>query len=593
MGIPSYFSYIIKNHSNIIRNLRSHKAAKTVFHGLYMDCNSIIYDAVHSLEKQPSKYNSGQFEKAVIDTVIMRIREYIYTISPCNVLYIAFDGVAPLAKMDQQRSRRYKTAFMNSVSFNDSTYTSAKPSTFTPPTLVNKDPTKWNTSAITPGTTFMETLSRRIHSEFNGSPNKSSPNHMNNKHEHLCESVRPTGVMLPGGFCIPNVVVSTSTEAGEGEHKMFEYIRTNVKPHENIAVYGLDSDLIMLSILHSMRCRNIFIFRESPQFSKHILPVHLRNEQPELLFLDIRTLARSIINEMDPASLSYANGSEYYCQRVYDYILISVLLGNDFLPHMISLNLRGNGMYELLQMYSEHIAKRKLFLISPDRKIIWKNVKYFIGKLSQNEHTNIVAEYCQREKLAKRKYAENTPADRETILQNTPLIYRGDEEYICPTEEYWESRYYRVCFPENLASNPIKDICTNYIEGLEWVFRYYSEGCPHWRWRYRFHYPPLLTDLYKHIPETSIDSRIDQIPYKNKPFHPFVQLSYVLPPVSQHLLPAKMRKNLLKYPHLFINIHDTKFSWLFCKYFWEAHVVLPEINMEVLQEWETNISVVS
>ena len=41
MGIPSYFSYIIRNYSNIIR-----KDCNRV-QLLLMDCNSIIYDSYY------------------------------------------------------------------------------------------------------------------------------------------------------------------------------------------------------------------------------------------------------------------------------------------------------------------------------------------------------------------------------------------------------------------------------------------------------------------------------------------------------------------------------------------------------------------
>ena len=48
MGIPAYFSYIIKNHSKIIKTIYSLNEV----HNLYMDCNSIIYDAFYSLENK-------------------------------------------------------------------------------------------------------------------------------------------------------------------------------------------------------------------------------------------------------------------------------------------------------------------------------------------------------------------------------------------------------------------------------------------------------------------------------------------------------------------------------------------------------------
>ena len=116
MGIPSYFSYIIKNYSNIIKNLQYFQNNSVNFDSLYMDCNSIIYDSVHMLERS---INSGElelpkdFESLIISTVIEKIKNYVDFIKPSETLFIAFDGVAPFAKMEQQRTRRYKSWFIS------------------------------------------------------------------------------------------------------------------------------------------------------------------------------------------------------------------------------------------------------------------------------------------------------------------------------------------------------------------------------------------------------------------------------------------------------------------------------------------------
>ena len=46
MGIPSYFSYIVKNHRNIIKKLND---INYLIDNLYIDSNSIIYDALRDL----------------------------------------------------------------------------------------------------------------------------------------------------------------------------------------------------------------------------------------------------------------------------------------------------------------------------------------------------------------------------------------------------------------------------------------------------------------------------------------------------------------------------------------------------------------
>ena len=47
MGIPSYFSYIVKNHRNIIKVFNK----KTFqINNLYLDCNSIVYDSIREID---------------------------------------------------------------------------------------------------------------------------------------------------------------------------------------------------------------------------------------------------------------------------------------------------------------------------------------------------------------------------------------------------------------------------------------------------------------------------------------------------------------------------------------------------------------
>ena len=71
MGIPSYFSYIVKNHPDIIKKLLKGNMS---INNLYMDCNSIIYDAVRNIDFTSITDSATH---SIIYKVIQKIEEYI------------------------------------------------------------------------------------------------------------------------------------------------------------------------------------------------------------------------------------------------------------------------------------------------------------------------------------------------------------------------------------------------------------------------------------------------------------------------------------------------------------------------------------
>ena len=548
MGIPSYFSYIIRNHGNIIKSRRGVLSRMT---SIYLDCNSIIYDSLRQIQEAQTK--DLNIEISVINMVIKKIRSYISAINPSNVVYIAFDGVAPLAKMEQQRIRRYKTGYLASIDFwKDGSGESAAPESVNP----------WSTSTITPGTAFMDMLSIRIKMEFENA-----------------------------SLGAKTVIVSASDEAGEGEHKMFQYMRDNALQNETIAVYGLDSDLIMLSLFHCFACENIYIFREAPAFGKFI---EEKFQSDELIYLDHRALSKAILREMGiTATVTTQTGiagteRDEARMRIYDYIFMCFLLGNDFLPHFPSLNIRTHGNATILETYKRVIGCRadRRFIGIESGNIQWRWVKLFLCELAKDESRSILSEYESRHKMEKRFYPTTKKEERETAFDNIPVIYRAEEHYINPSEPGWDSRYYRVAFhlDEAPSKSFVESVCINYLEGLEWVFRYYTEGCPHWRWKYQFHYPPLFNDLVKHIPDFETNFINDRIGI-NKPFHPYTQLCYVIPKWNhEKVLPKKALKIASKNAGRYVDMKDLKFQWMFCRYFWESHALLPEMPLKLLEE---------
>jgi 5'-3' exonuclease len=83
----------------------------------------------------------------------------------------------------------------------------------------------------------------------------------------------------------------------------------------------------------------------------------------------------------------------------------------------------------------------------------------------------------------------------------------------------------------------------------------------------------------EHMPyfETSfIKDKLDN------PVSQLVQLCYVLPRASLRLLPEALYNKLLAEHDAWYGT-EYDFVWAFCKYFWESHVLLPEIEIEELE----------
>jgi 5'-3' exonuclease len=372
---------------------------------------------------------------------------------------------------------------------------------------------------------------------------------------------------------------------------MFQYMRDHPHPDDTVAVYGLDSDLIMLSLFHFELFNNIFIFREAPEFMKSSIPI-ISNEKNknEPYFINTKLLSISIVDEMD---CSYKKKSQ-----IYDYIFLCFFLGNDFLPHFPAINIRTTGIQFLLDIYRKYIGRfpNRTLVSHATKQIEWKWVSVFVQEMAKNEKYLVLDDFVSREKYNHWKWKETTEKEKEEKINSLPIIYRTVENYIYPKEPYWEERYYMALFqhPQVVRScePQIQGLCNNYMEGLEWVYRYYTVGCPDWRWKYKYHYPPLLCDLQKYIPHFQMNFINGEYP-DNRPFSPHVQLAYVLPKKQMVLLMpySKQREYLLKshgelYPETF------DFMWAFKRYLYESSCMLPEISMEVLQQWEKELVVV-
>ena len=567
MGIPSYFSYIIRNHGVIVKKLK--KLNKNIDH-FYLDSNSIIYDALRKIEKEYSE-NDKEFQEKLYHLVCQKIDEYVSIIKPRKTLFVAFDGVAPVAKLSQQRDRRYKSYLLNEIK-----------------NKFQKQPSTWDKTAITPGTSFMKYLSIFCKNYF-----------LHKEKE----------------YNIDKIIISCSDEVGEGEHKIFHYIRTDEKTHKhaNTIVYGLDADLIMLSLNHLSIANNIYLYRETPEFIRSLNSA-LEPNTPYIL--DIPNLKKAIDKELYSHSIQSQKNTQKNHQKNHnhetkihlstkhqitpqqlitpktnykvnrfkndsmsDYIFICFFLGNDFLPHFPSLNIRTKGIFKILAHYN-HLFKNSNKTLIKDDTIHWTNVRKLVKELAHEEYDNLIEEYKIREKWSKRNYPKTTLEEKMIKLDNLPVKERSTELFIDPYTSGWEKRYYKALFNIDINDFWREKICTNYLEGLEWTFKYYKHGCIDWHWSYKYSYPPLFKDLLKYIPSWDTTFIIKNT---NQPILPEIQLAYVLPRPSLKLLPATFQDILLKKQQEKYPV-SCKIKWSFCKYFWESHPDLPAININTLNK---------
>lgn len=526
MGIPSYFKHVISKYKFILTEYQ--KSSKNI-DNLYIDAQSLIYDAVRADKVKTAP--SHLIETSIIEEVIAKLGMYISTIGPKKRVFVAFDGVAPVAKMQQQRSRRFKGENEKKM--------------FHRLGVPRED--SWNTTALTPGTVFMESLNNGVKKAF------SNVNKYN----------------------VSEIIVSASDKAGEGEHKIFEYIRNNSLYHKNTttAIYGLDADLIMLSLNHLRVADNIFLFRETPHFIASIDSSLIADKN---YMINIPAMAKAITEDLNDGNNIV---DESQRQRMFDYIFICFFLGNDFLPHFPALNIRTNGISRLTAAYKETLSKSGN--LTSETGIIWKNVRVFVSILATDEEKFFQEEHLIRDKQSKGA-SKGRPGDDPvaSVLLNIPLLDRRKEEYINPFEDGWKERYYQTLLDCEKTDENTKFISINYIEGLEWTFCYYTSGCPDWTWHYKHNYPPLLCDLKNYLPYFDQSFITKEA---TSPVHPHVQLAYVLPVNCLHLLPKKISDKLVTEKPEWYDEDRVGIEYSYCRYFWEGHIKTPLINLTELE----------
>eukprot|EP00466_Bigelowiella_natans_P013050 jgi/Bigna1/37589/e_gw1.20.85.1 len=190
--------------------------------------NGIIHPCCHPVgEEQPES------EEEMLKNVGKLIDNLVWMAQPKNVLFLAIDGVAPRAKMNQQRTRRFRAAKEREIKHKiECKVRREMEANGIQVPEYSKNDKAWDHNVITPGTAFMEKVDKFIR-------------------EYVRQRLADAKPKSPW-FGL-KVIVSDCKVPGEGEHKIMEFVRRerarrSYNPNTRHVIVGEDADLIMLSL---------------------------------------------------------------------------------------------------------------------------------------------------------------------------------------------------------------------------------------------------------------------------------------------------------------------------------------------------------
>ncbi|KAI9383358.1 hypothetical protein POPTR_013G070200v4 [Populus trichocarpa] len=560
------------------------------FDNLYLDMNGIIHPCFH-----PEGLPPPTTYEEVFAAVFKYIDRIFSIVRPRKLLFMAIDGVAPRAKMNQQRSRRFRAARDAA----DQALSIETDGGIVPESEEGnlEQVKKLDSNVITPGTEFMDLLSSALHYYIR---------------LRMKEDLGWRGI---------KVILSDANVAGEGEHKIMSYIRLQrnlpgFDPNTRHCLYGLDADLIMLALasheIHFSILRedlgNASTGGKSSKEKHRLMKRRKLNGDSD----QVGKFAENIENHISGMKFQFLNVwilREYLAydlripdttlkvdlERVIDdFVFMCLFVGNDFLPHIPSLEISEGAIDLLMTVYKKEFAQMGGYLTN-SFEINLIRVEHFVQALGSHESA-IFRRRNQMQKereirfqrISKRQQAfhsskslfddgvsesskssvklETAPLGQNrqnprsvAIKESNHFSSNGTSAVVDKIklgDEGWKERYYAEKFEaksEDERDTIRRHAVFKYVEGICWVMRYYYEGVCSWQWFYPYHYAPFASDFYG----------CDQLEIHftlGEPFKPFDQLMAVLPAASAHALPLFYRKLMIDASSPILDFYPTDFE---------------------------------
>ncbi len=447
---------------------------------LYLDMNGIIHTATHNNAESIIEVN----EEEMFGRIFTYTERLFKMVKPKNMMFLAIDGVAPRAKMNQQRSRRFRSSKeAEQLAADIVARTGSLP-----------DIEAFDSNCITPGTEFMSRLADSF---------KKWIEYKRDTDEFW---IRTSAKIIFSGPDVP----------GEGEHKVMDYIRQsrndNPKWGENMqhCMYGLDADLIMLSLVtHEPK---FYLLREKMRRGRNAAntrpkdPTKYTRDDYELLDVSILRQMLRLMFKNEATKLPF---TFQIIRIIDDFVFMCILVGNDFLPNIPHLDIADGAINLMVSVYKDLLPRMGGYLTDKDAIHLCR-FEMFVHELSRRE-----AAYFR---------------------------YRGTEEQ---NPEFQDpSKYKDSYYMDKLGLRPTdvnqkRLLARHYLEGLYWVLKYYHKGVGEgsWSWYFPHLYAPLGSDL-KDLAAKDMEVTFTL----GKPWPALLQLLSVLPGSSAPFLPEPYAK---------------------------------------------------
>ena len=520
MGIFNFFKFFKERFGDKIYRIKSSVKSEVYIDvdNLMIDMNGIFHTSAQKIFKYGNAKpgievlveNNQKNQQKVFKDVCESIEEILITVNPNKRLILCVDGPAPLAKQLQQSKRRYVSSLTRKVD----------------------DDSSFDSNCISPGTIFMD--------------------HMNKYVDWFIRSKLSEDPLWQN----LEVIFSSDKVEAEGEHKLQSYVRKFGKSNESFMIHGLDSDLIMLSLIS--HCPKFYVLRDDTF-----------NKSNKFLLLDMPKIRPEIIQMMkwECSILDYNDAPIHKFNdnwAINDFVFLCFMVGNDFLHHVPALEIVEGGIEVIIECCKEVSSTNGHVTRHDNGKVIFspKCLASFFASISDFEQ-----ELLERKMVHRRFYFT------DKTLVDSVMINEKTKNYDVDIEKYrtlYCEKHFQKTFDEEMHP-----ICHQYLDGLQWVLHYYTSGVPDWNWFFPYHYTPPAKVL-----ALSVASYEPKVFRRNKPMLPFQQLLYILPTKSSKLLPEPLDKEL----EFFKKEISVEVDLSGKKYEYQGVVLMPFVDLKHIQK---------